>query len=81
MTAGHKHREIKVRPGTRVYRVLRKPLLHTRATGWVDRSRLVFGVCLARSHAKHPDCWTLSLLGACHGLFGLTIRTPAEDEA
>jgi hypothetical protein len=73
VTARHKHREVKVKPGGLVIRLLRKPLLTTTRLDWVERSRMVFGVV---PHADHEhEHYTLSLLGICHGLFGLTLYT------
>lgn len=75
MTAGHRHRHIRVREGSLPYRVLRKPLLvlSDKHTAYVDRSRLVFGTRVSK--ADHHDEYTLSLLGILHGLTGLTIKT------
>lgn len=68
MTDGHKHRTIRTRKGTLLYRVLRKQLFTTNNRPWVERSRFVFGP------SPRPGRWGLSLLGVCHGLFGLTLE-------
>jgi hypothetical protein len=79
MTAGHKHRYIKVRYNSLVYRALRKPLIETTNLDWVNRSRMVFGPKPIKEH-EHQH-YTLSLLGILHGLFGLTIRTQGRGDA
>lgn len=76
MTEGHKHRTIKVKPNGLIERVLRYQFYVTKDRAWIERSRLVFGP--SRAHGEREtdpgaEWWGLSLLGICHGLFGLTL--------
>lgn len=67
----HRHWHVPVRYDSLVYRVLRKPLIHSMNLPRVDKSVFVFGPC--KVHGDAGDCYTLSLLGILHGLTGLTI--------
>lgn len=73
MTAGHKHREIRVKRDGVVSRVLRYPLLRTRDREWVDKSILVFGTVDPPVYAGDEQFY-LSALGILHGWTGLTLR-------
>lgn len=76
MTAGHKHRHLRVREDGWVYRVLRAPLFHTGHIGRAERSRFVYGPCTT-DRGAHP-CYTLSALGILHPLVGLTLEVSDE---
>lgn len=79
MTAGHKHRLLRVRRGGLVQRALCRPLWHTRSKNRVMASPFVYGPC-ALSAGSRPTCWTTSALGILHGLFGLTLKLPVEND-
>ena len=76
MTTGHKHRTVKVRRASLVYRALTIEILHTSDLAWVDRSRMVFGPC-ALTRGVHT-CYVLRPLGILHGLTGLTLEVHDE---
>lgn len=74
MTAGHRHRTVRVKRDGWLDRALRIPTLwHSTNYDWIDRSRLVFGPCDDVGY-----CWRLSPLGLLHGLIGLTLEVRDE---
>ena len=79
MTAGHKHRKIKVRADSLLVKALRFPLYHTCDIERVDRSRLVWGPCTT-SKGRESACWYLSTLGILHALTGLTLEVRGDDD-
>lgn len=84
MTAGHKHRTVKVFPGAHpitgtVVRLLRTPLYHTSDIERVDRSRFVWGPCQP-DKGQESACWYLSTLGILHALTGLTLEVHGDDD-
>lgn len=76
MTAGHKHRVVRVKRGSRLHRVLTRPTLRVATTDRADRSRFVYGP-VAGQHGV-PFLWRLSPLGVLHAMFGLTLDVRDE---
>ena len=68
MTAGHRHRIVRVKRNGLVHRVLTRPTLAVVGTERAERSRMVFGP------TGHPERWRLSPLGALHAFTGLTLK-------
>ncbi len=73
MTAGHKHRHVKVRKGSLLHRVLTKPLRHTYSPKVADASRFVYGPCRLHPVPEPFACYHTSPLGILHPLTGLTL--------
>ena len=79
MTAGHKHRVVRVKPDGWVLRALTKPLY------WVcdpdelprvDASRYPYGEKKRFLGGKAYTCWYLSALSILHRWTGLTLEVP-----
>lgn len=74
MTAGHKHRVVRTRAGSRLYRVLRKPRYVTTNQRRVERSPYPYSPLPSRERVVEPDRYYLSLLGILHRWTGLTLE-------
>lgn len=74
MTTGHKHRTVQLdRSGWR-YRLLQLRVARTQSVERADRSRFVW-----RPDPDDQGYYELRLLGALHGLFGLTVVSRGDD--
>lgn len=68
MTDGHKHRVVRVKKGSLVYRLLRYPLIFTDDRARVEESPYPYG-----ESAVTSGVYYLSLLGILHRWTGLTL--------
>lgn len=90
MTEGHTHRTVTVTKGGLAYRLLTKPLWHTRTTDHdasrakldrIDRSPYPYGPCPNPDHSTTSvHCWYLSALSVLHRWTGLTLYFETPDE-
>ncbi len=71
MTAGHKHRAIRVREDGVVLKVLTGTVVR-RST---DLKKVTNSVMVYRPVEGRSGVYELSLLGMLHGMFGLTLNT------
>lgn len=62
-----------------MYRVLRRPLLHTHDSEWARKSKISWSVCERQATGWGTErvvCWRSSLLGILNGLFGVVLVVP-----
>lgn len=80
MSAGHRHRTVKVRRGGRVHRWLTEPTLGYACERQAEASRYIWGP-VSDSLGVIPGLYRLSPLGLLHGLVGLTLWVQPEESA
>lgn len=83
MTAGHRHRVIRLPPHGATLHLLRTPLLRTADVGRLEGSRWTWFADLEPVAGDGPEryatVYTLTPLGILHTLCGLTIDTRRQE--
>jgi len=90
MTAGHRHRTIRLTEGSLLLRLLRHPLKATSNRASLRRSRWVYGMVepgaprypspIQTPSPPMPVAYLLTPLSICHTLFGLTVEVTDPKE-
>lgn len=68
MTAGHRHRIVRLKRDGLLWRALTRPTLHVTDARRAQRSRFVYGKV-----STELNTYRLSPLGVLHGLIGLSL--------